>query len=390
MNTDKQVNMMIGLMFVGLFGTFLYFLFDNGFNAFGIDFEGREAAATVRQEKTNVERGAVLYSLNCRSCHGIMGQGALERAGLPGLPLNVESFRPGGDVSEASVAMTADRFNGTITCGRVGTLMPQWSNEEDGALNEFQIEQLVTLITSEFAEEGWEHAVEEANHADEFAPRKHLAAAVGPDGTTIELNDASGLTLGDTLRIGGDTIDGAYEVLVIVSVNESTGSVEVERGTNGSSAPSHEAGAEVYRGPIVPPDGPVLGLPGTTPPCGQKNAQPIAPPGPAVTIAVTGDVEFTMGDNFFDLDGSLNPTLEIAAGDTVNFTVPNNGIAIHNLRFAGPDGEYNTDDDDVSDPAVIIGGAQGTMEFTLPEAATFPYQCDFHPLEMLGEVTVTG
>ena len=33
---------------------------------------------------------------------------------------------------------------------------------------------------------------------------------------------------------------------------------------------------------------------------------------------------------------------------------------------------------------------EGTLEFTFGEAATFPYQCDFHPAEMLGEVTVTG
>ncbi len=105
---------MIGLMFVGLFGTFLYFIFDNGFNAFGIDFEGRENTAVVRQEKTNVERGAVLFALNCRSCHGLTGQGALERAGLPGAPLNIEGNRP-PELTEAQVNAKADRFNGTIT-----------------------------------------------------------------------------------------------------------------------------------------------------------------------------------------------------------------------------------------------------------------------------------
>ena len=380
---------MIGLMFVGLFGTFLYFIFDNGFNAFGIDFEGRENTAVVRQEKTNVERGAVLFALNCRSCHGLTGQGALERAGLPGAPLNIEGNRP-PELTEAQVNAKADRFNGTITCGRVGTLMPPWSRDENGPLNDFQIEQLVMLITSEFSEEGWDHVVEEGNHSDEFDPRKHLAAAIGLNDTTIELNDASDLLAEDTLRIGGDTIDEAYEVLLILAVNEDAGTVEVERGTLGSSALSHEADAEVYSGPLAPPDGPILGLPGTVPPCGQKNAQPEVSPGPADTINVSGDVEFKMADNLFDLDGSINPTLEIAAGDTVSFTVPNVGQNIHNLRFAGPDGEYETDDDFVSDPDVITGGEQGTLEFTLGEAATFPYQCDFHPTEMLGEVTVTG
>ena len=386
MNTAKQINIMIGLMFVGLFGTFLYFIFDNGFNAFGIDFEGRENAAVVRQEKTNVERGAVLFALNCRSCHGLTGQGALERAGLPGAPLNVEDNRPPA-LTEAQVAAKADRFNGTITCGRVGTLMPPWSRDENGPLNDFQIEQLVTLITSEFSEEGWEHVVEEGNHSDAFDPQKRLATAIGADDTTIELNDAAGLIPEDTLRIGGDTIDEPYEVMLIVAIDEAAGSVEVERGVLGSDPLEHEGGAVIYNGPLVPPDGPIVGESGT-PPCGQGPPAPKQTAGPP--IKVTGDVEFKMGDNFFDLDGSINPTLEIAAGDAVNLTVPNNGQNIHNLRFAGPDGEYNTDDDYVSDPDLLRGGEQGTLEFTFGEAATFPYQCDFHPTEMLGEVTVTG
>ena len=167
MNTAKQINIMIGLMFVGLFGTFLYFIFDNGFNAFGIDFEGRESAAVVRQEKTNVERGAVLFSLNCRACHGLTGQGAIERAGLPGAPLNLEDNRPPA-LTEAQTKAKADRVNGTITCGRVGTLMPPWSRDENGPLNDFQIEQLVLLITSEFSEEGWEFVVADGNHTAQF------------------------------------------------------------------------------------------------------------------------------------------------------------------------------------------------------------------------------
>jgi plastocyanin/mono/diheme cytochrome c family protein len=389
LNTAKQVNIMIGLMFVGLFGTFLYFIFDNGFNAFGVEFEGREDAAAVRQEKTNVERGAVLYSLNCRACHGLTGEGALERAGLPGAPLNLDDNRP-PELTEAQVIAKADRFNGTITCGRVGTLMPPWSRDENGPLNDFQIEQLVMLITSEFSEEGWEHVVEDGNHSDQFDPHKRLTAAIGASDTTIELNDASDLLVMATLRIGGDTIDEAYEVLIIVSIDEDTGSVEVERGALGSVALSHEAEAEVYNGPLPPPEGPILGLPGTVPPCGQKNVVPEAATGPSAVVSISGDVEFKMSDNFFGLDEAVNPTLEVVAGDTVAFTVPNLGTAIHNLRLAGPDGEYFTDDDFVSDPEQISGGDEGTLEVTFGEAATYPYQCDFHPTEMLGEVAITG
>jgi plastocyanin/mono/diheme cytochrome c family protein len=384
LNTAKQINVMIGLLFVGLLGTLFYFLFDNGFNAFGIDFEGRENAAIVRQEKTNVERGAALFALNCRACHGLTGAGSLERAGLPGAALNRDDNRP-PELTAAQVDAKADRFQVTIHCGRVGTLMPPWSTEEDGPLNEFQIEQLVMLITSEFSPEGWEFAVEEANHSDLFDPEKFLEEGVNANGTTLRLNDASGLENVESLRIGGDTIDEPYEVLKVVSADPENGTVEVVRGAEESTPLAHEADAIVYNGPIVPPEGPIVGEEGT-PPCGQANARPQATAGPPVEIS--GDVTLEMADNFFDLDGSVNPNFAIAAGDTVAFTLPNAGGNFHNLRLAGPDGEYNTDDDTVSDPDAIPGGDEGTLEFEAGEAGTFPYQCDFHPTEMLGEITV--
>jgi plastocyanin len=55
------------------------------------------------------------------------------------------------------------------------------------------------------------------------------------------------------------------------------------------------------------------------------------------------------------------------------------------MRIAGPDGEYDTDDDAVSDPDRIDGGESGTITFTL-EAGSYAYQCDFHPADMKGTV----
>src|SRR3990170_2085947 len=68
MNTSKQVNVMIGLMFVFLIGTLLYFVWDTV----------RAEDAQERQIVVNAERGGKLFSLNCRSCHGINGLGPLE------------------------------------------------------------------------------------------------------------------------------------------------------------------------------------------------------------------------------------------------------------------------------------------------------------------------
>lgn len=91
-----------------------------------------------------------------------------------------------------------------------------------------------------------------------------------------------------------------------------------------------------------------------------------------------------MGDNFFDPDA-----ITVSAGQTVTFDLTNIGGAIHNMRIAGEDGEYNTDDDAVSDPEVISGGESGTLTWTAPDAAgEIVFQCDFHPTDMVGTITV--
>src|SRR3989304_7494024 len=84
MNTSKQVNVMIGLMFVFLVGTLLYFVWDTV----------RAEDPQERQAVVNAGRGGRLFSLNCRSCHGINGLGPLENPNLPGIPLNLETNRP--------------------------------------------------------------------------------------------------------------------------------------------------------------------------------------------------------------------------------------------------------------------------------------------------------
>src|SRR3990172_4343407 len=171
MNTSKQVNVMIGLMFVFLVGTLLYFVWDTV----------RAEDAQERQIVVNAERGGRLFSVNCRSCHGITGLGPLENPNLPGIPLNIETNRP-DDPGE--LLNKQNRILDTIRCGRVGTLMPAWAEDQGGPLNDFQIRQLVALITGAMpgldvlsdsnavSELGWEAAVEQANHADLLQGKK--------------------------------------------------------------------------------------------------------------------------------------------------------------------------------------------------------------------------
>lgn len=522
MNTSKQVNVMVGLLMVFAVGTLLYFLWD----------DDRASEATDRQLFTNAERGGALYSVNCRACHGLNGKGPLESAVLPGAPLNVEDpYR----VQDTTLAARQQRYRDTIRCGRIGTVMPSWHQDYGGPLNDFQIEQLVTLITGVAtgetsgsvlaSEEGWAHAVEQANHSDEFAPAKHLVEAVGPEDVTLVLNNARGLRPGGLLRIDAEPIDEVYEVVTIVdapagsvltekvskdatelsvqeavvfhagdvivvgsekmtvvtapastvltedvsatansitvldtetlaandiikvdgekmtvvsisgntirvqrgsedtaatahvaeapvneqgnvievvraqegtaprahdvktSVLEVGDSVVVERAAHGTRAAEHAAETEVFNGPILPGNS-ITGDPNAQgfPPCGQRPAA--GTPAPADTVEISGSVDVSMGDNFFEIDGKRNPTLQIAAGSTVTLNLKNDGAAIHNMRTTGEDGEYQSDDDHESEPLAIGSGASGSVEITFATAGTYQYQCDFHPADMKGEVIV--
>ncbi|HWO94496.1 MAG TPA: cupredoxin domain-containing protein [Dehalococcoidia bacterium] len=93
-------------------------------------------------------------------------------------------------------------------------------------------------------------------------------------------------------------------------------------------------------------------------------------------------VAMSMGDNFFDPD-----TAEVTAGVPITFNLTNDGQAIHNMRIAGPDGEYDTDDDAVSDPDTVRAGETATLEYSFPEPGEYAFRCDFHPTEMTGTVT---
>jgi plastocyanin/mono/diheme cytochrome c family protein len=437
---------MIGLMFVFLIGTLLYFLWDSV----------RAEDAEDKQIVENAERGGRLFSLNCRSCHGMNGQGPLENSNLPGLPLNLEANRPIGDPGK--LLELQNRFRDTIRCGRIGTLMPPWAEDQGGALNPFQIEQLVALITGAMpglpnpddpnavSEKGWEAALEEAEHAD-LLPGKELAEAVNASVTTFVLSDAQELTIDGLLRIDeevvrivhsprsgvlsetveadetdlpvedagdlfvrGDIVQVFDEKMNVVSASGDTLEVErgvegtkavkhgkeakvfepgveieVERGAFGTEAAEHEEGALVHNGPIEPPLGPLTGEDGT-PPCGQLAPKPAA--SPAAPVPVSGEVSMEMQDNTFVFDGTNNPSLSVAAGATVTINLTNAGAAIHNMRTAGADSEFDNADDHVSEPDVVPGGATAVLQFSFDAAGTYQYRCDFHPVDMAGEIVV--
>ncbi len=353
MNTGKQVNIMMGLLALFALSILLYWLWD----------PGRAEDAELRQQEVNAERGGELYGLNCRVCHGLAGQGILESIRLPGVPLNIEANRP---VGVGDLAAKQARLYDTIVCGRVGTLMPAWSTAQNGSLNDFQIDQLVALLTGTMpgfdpprdqeavSEKGWEAAVEEANHTD--ALDKELVQATSPTDTVLALNDVSGLEASTEdaetlLRIDDEPVDGVYEVVKVIGVREATNEIDVERGAFGTTATEHATGTEVFAGPIIPPTGPLTGQAPAVAPCGQtgvaapstttpdtspsdvptpSDGQP-ARPATAQDVQTefveptNGVIETDSEDNFFTLNN-----FAVKVGEEVTIRLTNPGLALHN------------------------------------------------------------
>jgi plastocyanin len=111
-------------------------------------------------------------------------------------------------------------------------------------------------------------------------------------------------------------------------------------------------------------------------------ASPTAQPSPGTPGA---GIAVSMQDNFFE-----PAELTVKAGESVTIDLTNDGVAVHNMRIAGADGNYNTDDDAVSDPQLVTAGGTAVVNWTAPGTpGEVKFQCDFHvSLGMVGTITV--
>ena len=79
-------------------------------------------------------------------------------------------------------------------------------------------------------------------------------------------------------------------------------------------------------------------------------------------------------------------TITATAGDVIAITVRNTGTVSHNMRVSGPDKEYDTADDFEMPPNVIKPGESETLVVKINEPGTYPFRCDFHPLDQTGNL----
>jgi plastocyanin len=68
------------------------------------------------------------------------------------------------------------------------------------------------------------------------------------------------------------------------------------------------------------------------------------------------------------------PTLTVIAGETVRVAIKNTGQDTHGVRFAGPDGQYVTPDDFVSNPEILKPGEEGFVVIRFETPGTYEFR----------------
>lgn len=222
MNTQKQIIIIVALFFLTVGACAGYTI---------IELPYRTQLQQDWHDAESIERGALLYANNCRTCHGNAGEGFV------GPRLNKDDFK---DQSPLALQPNRDLIHRTLLCGRAGTRMPAWLSANGGSLNDRQIEHLVNLLTAPLDDE-----LEDANglptnkgwlEAEEFAHNLNHETTVVVSGDTLqniasqhrigiaELAAANGLspddpelllqdgTVLDLPAVAGEPDGGEYEV----------------------------------------------------------------------------------------------------------------------------------------------------------------------------------
>jgi mono/diheme cytochrome c family protein/plastocyanin len=369
MNTAKQINLMVALVFIAVLATGAYTMWD----------PSRASDAKADDLRKTVDRGAFLFSQNCATCHGDRGEGgaAANRLKLA-LPLNrpdLQGIDP--QTGKVNAQDKASKFNlivNTITCGRVGKSMPTWGQSQGGTLNDEQIRQLATMITEGTA---WDTVAEYAIFGDEKHHYTGYASAgikvarpLDATATTVYLSSLGPLSKGSRIEIDGELM------LVTASPEKNLQSVTVQRNLGTTKAAEHQQGAAV-RVPPVPPDPP----PVTQPACGQN----LPAAAPAATGPATASTDLTLVAQGLAFDTA---TLLGVAGQPLTITYDNRDAGVpHNLHvFKGKDATGA----DVALSDIKSGPVTETLKLGPLDAGDYYYRCDVHPTTMEGILTTAA
>ncbi len=95
--------------------------------------------------------------------------------------------------------------------------------------------------------------------------------------------------------------------------------------------------------------------------------------------AAAGGLALTTTDNAFS-----QKQITVQAGQAATINLTNKGSAVHNIHVIGLKG---ADGKEVQ-TALLEGGKSGSVTFTPTQPGTYKFQCDVHPAEMTGILTV--
>ena len=95
-----------------------------------------------------------------------------------------------------------------------------------------------------------------------------------------------------------------------------------------------------------------------------------------------------------DDDGqNVNPRFEpnnfvARAGEVFEIDVTNNGSVHHNVTIDGGDGEFQTNDDWISDPPSFDKDETAKVLAKFDQAGTYKFECNLHAGIQVGTITV--
>ena len=78
----------------------------------------------------------------------------------------------------------------------------------------------------------------------------------------------------------------------------------------------------------------------------------------------------------------------VAANTPIDIPFSNQGQNIHNMHILGVK-DAVTGAEPVTVPQLVQPGTSGDLKFTIADPGTYKFQCDVHPTQMIGQITVT-